>query len=127
MMRTPRHSPSAGAGAGSNGGGGGGGGDVSELEPHLCLSLVMTASLPPPPSEMEDSVETEWTFRGSVKEDTKLSGGGGMNRKTLDVCLDDEETLGLWVAALRGLATEIRTKPTAYPSPLPTTPAPSTP
>ena len=75
----------------------------------------MTASLPPPPSEMEDSVSTEWTFRGGA--DTKLSGGGGMNRKTLDVCLDDEEMLGLWVAALRGLATEIRTKPTAYPSP----------
>jgi hypothetical protein len=79
-----------------------------EVMPHLSLSLVLIAGLPAPPSEMDDELES-----GS-----SASSGGGLERATLDMCVIDEETFGLWVAALRALTTEVRMRPQAYPSPM---------
>ena len=41
------------------------GGSISELL-REAMQPPDEAPLPPPPSEMEDSVSTEWTFRGAA-------------------------------------------------------------
>jgi hypothetical protein len=80
---------------------------VPELDPSLSISLVLTAVLPPTPSSIRDSA------RSGAAASTKH----GAHREGLDICLEDEETFSLWVAALRTLTTESRKRPVAYPSP----------
>ena len=36
-----------------------------------------------------------------LESGSSASSGGGLERATLDMCVIDEETFGLWVAALR--------------------------
>ena len=62
---------------------------------HLSLSLVLSQALPARPSSMSD-VRTE------------VVGSAPSERETLDITCDDEESFGLWVAALRALMAEVR-------------------
>ena len=58
---------------------------------HLSLSLVLRAALPAPPSA-----------------DMSESDSGASGRESLDVSFDDEETFGLWVAAMRHLLSRLQ-------------------
>ena len=62
---------------------------------HLSLSLVLSQALPARPSSMSD-VRSE------------VVGSAPSERETLDITCDDEESFGLWVAALRALMAEVR-------------------
>jgi len=75
-----------------------------EVPAHLCFSLILIGAMPRPPSEMDDEAESAEPLN--------------TDRTTLDISLDDEETFGYWVAALRALVSEVRNKPVAYASPL---------
>ena len=70
---------------------------------HLFLSIVLMGALPPRPDEIDDAADDAADLIGE--------------RATLDVSLDDEETFGLWVAALRELLAEGQQRPAAYPTP----------
>ncbi len=70
--------------------------DAGAAKAHLSLSLVLMSALAQPPSEMDDAAEHG------------VGAGGSRSRATLDVSFEDEETFGLWVAALRALLDEGR-------------------
>lgn len=76
----------------------------AQVPAHLCFSLILIGAMPRPPSEMDDEAESAEPLN--------------TDRTTLDISLDDEETFGYWVAALRALVSEVRNKPVAYASPL---------
>ena len=70
---------------------------------HLSLTLVLVASLPPPPSAMDDAERAQ-----SLAKD----------RKTLDLSFVDEGEFGCVLAAFRTLLAERKERPAAYPSPV---------
>ena len=83
--------------------------DKQLLPPAMSLTLKLTADLPARPDDMDEEGR-----RSAAAKDS----GSNRERGTLDVCLHDQATFDLWVAALEALTSDIKLRPAPYASPM---------
>ena len=87
-------------------------------DPHLSLSLVLKASLPATPADVDGDQKCDGRLSRSSMASSMVGPTSYQKRGTLDLSIEDEEAYSVCVAALRQLLSESRHRPAAYPSPL---------